>query len=56
MKVKPRAGFVIRDPDLHDFLPEEGREVPAADYWIRRLGDGDVVLVDDSAPEAGGDA
>lgn len=34
--------MTIRDPDLHDFLPEEGREVPDSDYWHRRLRDKDV--------------
>mgnify|MGYP000028188221 CR=1 FL=1 len=32
----------IRDPDLRDFLPIEGREVPDSDYWQRRLRDKDV--------------
>jgi hypothetical protein len=36
--------LVVRDPDLHDFLPPEGREVPDSLYWYRRLRDGDVVL------------
>jgi len=43
MYVKPAAGLKIRDPDLHDFLPEEGREVPDSGYWQRRLRDGDVL-------------
>lgn len=43
MYVKPAPGLVIRDPDLRDFLPQEGREVPDTDYWNRRLRDGDVV-------------
>lgn len=43
MYVKPAPGLVIRDPDLKDLLPEEGREVPETDYWHRRVRDGDVV-------------
>jgi hypothetical protein len=39
-----RAGLSVRDPDLKDLLPREGREVPSTDYWHRRLRDGDVVL------------
>lgn len=45
MHVKPAPGLSIRDPDLMDLLPEEGREVPDSTYWIRRLRDGDVVSV-----------
>ncbi|MDB5822174.1 MAG: hypothetical protein JWR21_878 [Herminiimonas sp.] len=43
MFVKPAPGLVIRDPDLKDLLPAEGREVPASDYWHRRVLDKDVV-------------
>lgn len=35
--------LVVRDPDMLDLLPPEGREVPDSDYWQRRLRDGDVV-------------
>ena len=35
--------LTIFDPDLKDFLPEEGRKVPATPYWSRLLRDGDVV-------------
>lgn len=45
MFVKPAPGLRIPDPDLHDFLPEQGREVPDAPYWQRRIHDQDVVLV-----------
>lgn len=45
MKVKPAPGLKIRDPDLKDFLPEDGRDVPETDYWHRRLRDKDVELV-----------
>jgi hypothetical protein len=41
--VKPATGLDIRDPDLHDLLPPEGREVPKTTYWIRRESDGDVI-------------
>ena len=46
MFVKPSEGLSIRDPDLLDLLPDEGREVPESDYWNRRVRDGDVVIVD----------
>jgi hypothetical protein len=51
MYVKPAAGLLIRDPDLRDLLPAEGREVPETLYWQRRVRDRDVVLADPPAPE-----
>lgn len=44
MYVTPRAGLRVVDPDLRDFLPEEGREVPESEYWRRRERDGDVTV------------
>lgn len=50
MFVKPKPGLQIRDPDLRDFLPAEGREVPETLYWTRLLHVyGDVVPVDPPA-------
>ncbi|MBR7929393.1 DUF2635 domain-containing protein [Burkholderia ambifaria] len=47
MFVKPAPGLKIRDPELKDLLPEEGRNVSDDDlYWHRRLRDGDVVVVE----------
>jgi hypothetical protein len=43
MFVKPAPGLVIRDPDLLDLLPADGRAVPDSGYWQRRVRDGDVV-------------
>ena len=43
MYVKAAPGMKIRDPDLKDLIPDEGRDVPDTDYWQRRLRDGDVV-------------
>jgi hypothetical protein len=50
MYVKPAPGLTIRDPDLLDLLPNEGREVPDTDYWHRRVRDKDVVLADPPKP------
>ncbi len=47
MRVKPATGLKIRDPDLRDILPDEGRTVPESGYWTRRLRDGDVIEVED---------
>jgi len=33
----------LRDADRGDHLPPEGRDVPESEFWMRRLGDGDVV-------------
>jgi Protein of unknown function (DUF2635) len=35
----------VRDPELRDLIPDEGREVNESPYWTRRLRDGDVILV-----------
>lgn len=50
MFVKPAPGLTIRDPDLFDFLPAAGRDVPETDYWNRRLRDGDVVAAEAPTP------
>ena len=52
MYVKPAEGLKIPDPDRFDWLPEEGRDVPATAYWHRRLRDKDVVKADSPAAEA----
>lgn len=44
MHVHTAPGIVIRDPDLLDHIPPEGRDVPETAYWHRRLRDGDVIL------------
>lgn len=46
MFVKPAPGLRIPDPDLHDYLPEQGRDVPDAPYWQRRIHDQDVVIAE----------
>ncbi len=52
MFVKPAPGLKIRDPDLKDLIPDEGRDVPESNlYWHRRLRDGDVVLVPPVPPK-----
>lgn len=52
MFVKPRAGIAVRDPELRDLLPAEGREVARNDYWLRRVLDGDVVETASQVPPA----
>lgn len=51
--VIPADGLTVVDPaasEAERFLPAEGREVEATDYWHRRLRDGDVHL--GTAPSA----
>lgn len=43
MKVKPKPGLLVRDPDTYQPLPREGAEVPDTPHWRRRLAAGDVV-------------
>lgn len=44
MFVKPAEGRQVPDPYAGGFLPPEGREVEANQYWLRRRDvDGDVV-------------
>ena len=42
----------VVDPDLLDVLPEDGRDVPLTEYWIRRLRDGDIAESPAPRPQA----
>ncbi len=48
--LKPAPGRQVRDPVSGQVLPEAGAEVPATNYWTRRLQDGDVIQA--AAPKA----
>lgn len=50
MFVKAAPGLTIRDPDMFDYLPAEGREVPDTRYWQDRLRVGDVVMTSPAEP------
>lgn len=43
----------VRIPNTHELLPEEGREVPDNQFWMRRLQHGDVVLAEPAAEHEG---
>ena len=43
LRIRPVAGRVVRDPDLHDLITAP-RTVPASPFWRRRVRDGDVAL------------
>jgi hypothetical protein len=49
--IKPRAGFIVRDPTSKQALPPEGKAVVVTSYWARRLASGDVVEVKPAAPK-----
>jgi hypothetical protein len=52
MFVKPAQGLVVRDPDLKDLLPAEGRHVSDDSmFWHRRLRDKDVELAEPPAED-----
>lgn len=45
LNIKPAPGKQVRDPVLHDLIPEAGRIVETSEYWVRRLRDGDVLPI-----------
>lgn len=53
MFVKPAPGLKVRDPKSKLHIPEAGAEVPETDsYWVRRVQDGDVVVVETPSPQS----
>lgn len=41
--VKPAPERTVPDPERGGYLPEAGESVPRNAYWLRRLGDKDVI-------------
>ena len=52
--IKPALGIRVPDPATGEYLPEGGLLMPRSGYWLRRLKDGDVVEVAQSANPAPG--
>lgn len=50
LRIRPVAGRVVRDPDLHDPITD-ARTVRDSPFWRRRVRDGDVAP-DDAPPSA----
>lgn len=50
MTVKPAAGLIVRDPDTGEKLKPDGETKPRNSYWLRRLADRDVEIVEPAAP------
>jgi hypothetical protein len=47
IRVKPKEGLVVRDPKTKKALPKDGALVEETSFWIRRINDGDVSLIQD---------
>ena len=43
--LKPVPGVTVRDPETLQPLAENGEKKPRTTYWLRRLKDGDVSVV-----------
>lgn len=56
IRIKPRAGLIVRDPVTYRPLAVEGETKPRFNqYWQRRLRDGDVVPVENEPEDKGGE-
>ena len=54
IRIKPRAGMIVRDPVTYRPLAVEGEDKPRFNqYWQRRLRDGDVVPVETEPEDKG---
>jgi hypothetical protein len=54
MHIRVKRGFVIRDPMTREYIPHEGLSVPDGDlFYARRLAEGSVEIVEQSAPSDG---
>ncbi|MEY0767382.1 MULTISPECIES: DUF2635 domain-containing protein [Providencia] len=49
LHIKPVSGLTVRDPETYKPLAAEGEVKPRNAFWLRRLKDGDVVLVDEQS-------
>ena len=47
-KIKPKKGLKVPFPMTRTFLPEKGEKVVWSSYWVRRLNEGAIELVEDS--------
>lgn len=49
--LKPRSGFIVRDPATYKPLDAGGEVKTLGSYWRRRIKDGDVTI---AQPDKGG--
>lgn len=50
MFVTPKPDRQVPDPERGGYLSPDGREVEKTPYWLRRVNDEDVDVVDQDAP------
>lgn len=51
--VQLAQGRTVRMPDRpYLYMPDEPMRVPTTNYWLRRLADGDIVLVEEKVNKA----
>ncbi|CAH7322839.1 conserved hypothetical protein [Vibrio chagasii] len=49
-QIKPaKPGLLVKDPQTREPLKKRGELKPRTAYWLRRLADNSVVLVNDTA-------
>lgn len=53
--IKPANGVTVRDPETLVPLAQTGECKPKNSYWLRRLNDGDVIVVDQIAKKKRGE-
>ena len=51
--IKPVSGVTVRDPETLEPLSESGGEKPQNGYWLRRLNDGDIEVVEQKKKKKG---
>lgn len=45
IKIKPKDGLSIPMPENGRMLMADGQEVEQSSYWVRRIEEGDVILM-----------
>ena len=45
-KIKPKAGVTVKDPETFVPLNPKGEEKPRNIYWLRRVKDGDCIVIE----------
>ena len=43
IKVKPKKGLLVRDPETREPLKTSGEDKPRNTYWLRRIKDESVI-------------
>lgn len=49
--VKPKSGMTVVKPETAQHLSAEGEHVIQSSYWLRRIADGDVILIEEKEKE-----